>query len=183
MSSLQGHLLVASPRLPDENFYHTVVLMIQHTGEGAFGVVLNRPSGVTVGEVWQKVSETPCDSEVPVNVGGPVEGPLIAVHTEPTCSENEVLPGVYVATQKDFLDSVVTQKGRPFRVFSGYAGWAGGQLEGELKMGGWLTMPATSDLIFGREEDLWRAVTRAIGQDVLRGVFKDRKLPDDPSVN
>ena len=62
MRSLQGHLLVASPQLPDANFYRTVVLIIHHDKEGAFGIVLNRPLGSTVGEIWDTLDELPVDS-------------------------------------------------------------------------------------------------------------------------
>jgi putative transcriptional regulator len=183
MDSLRAHLLLASPRLPDPNFFRTVVLMIQHDDEGAFGVVLNRPSDFTIGEIWEKVGEAPCDSLDPLNLGGPVEGPLMAVHAEAECSESEILPGVYLATQKDYLNKLVHQKSRPFRIFSGYAGWGVGQLENEMEAGGWLTTPATFDYIFGNDEDLWKTVAAHIGNDILFHKRQAKHVPDDPRLN
>jgi putative transcriptional regulator len=184
MKSLHAHLLVAAPQLPDPNFYRTVVLMIQHDEDGAFGVVLNRPSDITIGEIWEQVAHKPCDSLDPINLGGPVEGPLMAIHTQESYSENEILPGVFLAMQKEYLNKIVQQKDRPFRLFSGYAGWAGGQLENELEVGGWLTTPATYDYIFRHPDDLWKQVASDIGNDILFSTQKHKRpLPDDPSLN
>ena len=140
MSHLQGQFLVASPHLGDGNFYRSVVLMIKHDDEGAFGLILNRPTGNTVREVWRMVTEEELDCDQPIYLGGPVQGPLVCLHRIKSCAEAEVLPGVYFAAHKDELHKIVSQTAKPFRLFTGYAGWAGGQLEGELQVGGWLTL-------------------------------------------
>ena len=72
MNSLRGQFLIASPHLPDSNFYRSVVLMIQHDDEGAFGVILNRPTENTVSEIWEMITDEPCESLQPINLGGPV---------------------------------------------------------------------------------------------------------------
>ncbi len=183
MDSLKAQLLVAIPQLPDTNFYRTVVLMIQHDEKGAFGVVLNRPTDMTIGEIWDRVMDQPCENEELVNLGGPVEGPLLAVHTDPECSEGEVMPGVYVATDRDLLSQLIKQLDCSMRVFSGYSGWGGGQLEGELEAGGWLTLPARREYIFHDDADLWKTVVAEIGTDVLRNALHIEDVPDDPSLN
>jgi putative transcriptional regulator len=183
MRSLSGHLLVASPRLPDENFYHSVVLIIHHDEQGAIGVILNRPTESTVHEVWEAFSDEPCDSDQPINVGGPVSGPLMAIHTKESCSENEILPGVYFATHRDRLNQIVREPDLPFRIFSDYSGWAAGQLEGELKAGGWMVMPATFDYIFGDAATMWRKAAQEIGEQITTPLLNDVPTPDDPSCN
>jgi len=184
MKSLQAHLLVASPHLPDPNFYRTVVLMVQHNEQGALGLVLNRPSPNTLKEVWQQVSDQPCEHEQFVHVGGPLQGPLMAVHTEPSCSEDEIQPGVFFATQSDNLHHIVGQKEHPFRIFSGYSGWAGGQLEAELEVGGWLVTPAKYKYVFPPPgEDIWKQIIGDIGDGILRSSLGIEEPPDDPSVN
>ena len=149
MQNLKGHLLVASPHLADPNFVKTVVLLIHHSEEGAFGVVLNRPADNTIKELWEQVGETPCESDRRVNVGGPVAGPLMAVHTDKQLGEMEILPGLYFAAQRDHLEELLRSTDRLFRIFVGHSGWGGGQLESELKEGAWLTTPATVDQVFG----------------------------------
>jgi len=91
VESLQGHLLIASPHLADPNFARTVVLMVQHSDQGALGVVLNRPTSKTVKELWKEVGDAPCHTEAPVCLGGPVSGPLMAVHTNQFFAEIDMV--------------------------------------------------------------------------------------------
>jgi len=107
----------------------------------------------------------------------------MAVHTLLALADAEILPGVYFAAEKDKLQSLVARADEPFRVFVGHAGWGGGQLEGELEQGAWLTMPATADDIFYNDTDLWEKVTKNIGKSVLQSMLNIKEVPDDPSVN
>jgi putative transcriptional regulator len=183
MKSLQGHFLIASPHLGDSNFYKGVVLMIKHDEEGAFGLMLNRPTDNTVGEVWKFVNEEEIDCLEPIFFGGPVRGPLVALHRLKVAAEAEVLPGIYFSADKDKLQMLVQQTSKPYRFFTGYAGWAGGQLESELKAGGWLTSKSQKKLIFKAADDLWEQVTRTIGETILNKVVKVKHVPADPSLN
>jgi putative transcriptional regulator len=183
MANLQGRFLVASPHLSDPNFYKSVVLMIKHDDDGAFGLILNRPTTNTVGEIWRAVIEQDLECEQPIYLGGPVSGPLVCLHRMKSCAEAEVLRGVYFSAHKVQLLKVVSQTAKPFRLFSGYAGWAGGQLEGELHVGGWLSSRATKDLIFQDSETLWDQVVRTIGDEILGPAIKTRHVPENPSLN
>lgn len=183
MDSLQAHFLVASPHLPDPNFFRTVVLIIQHDEDGAFGVVMNRPTRNTISDIWEMVADEPCDCQQPIHLGGPVAGPLIAIHGEPSCSENQILPGIHLATNKDYLHQIVSSCKCPFRIFSGYSGWAAGQLENELALGGWLTTEATADDIFCDAEDMWKQIAQRIGLDILPASLRSRRRLGDPSLN
>lgn len=183
MKSLQGHFLVASPHLVDPNFLRSVVLVIQHDEQGAFGVVLNRPTNNTIAELWGLISQTPCDNASPVHVGGPVAGPLIAVHGDAALSEMEIVPGVHFASAKESIVQLVTQSQCDVRLFVGYSGWGAGQLDSELQAGGWLTERATREDVFSDYEDLWNRVARRIGLHVLEPTFKHVQVPNDPSMN
>ena len=79
-NSLAGHFLVASRYLRDPNFAQSVVLMIHHDQQGAMGVVINRPADKTIREVWEIIGNDPCDRDDLIYIGGPVPGPLVAVH-------------------------------------------------------------------------------------------------------
>ncbi len=184
MPSLQGHLLVASPHLEDPNFARSVVLIVQHEAEGALGVVLNRPSGKTVADVWSDLTGNECDSDEPIYVGGPLQGPLMAVHTLDESGELQIVPGLWFATKADHINRVVEGSQTPYRLFSGYSGWGGGQLDGEMKAGGWRTTDATASYIFTEDNDaLWQTVVRHVGTDILRADQNIRQWPDDPSLN
>ncbi len=183
MNSLEGFLLIASPRLPDPNFCRTVVLIIQHDHQGAFGLILNRPTDNTVEEIWEMIGEQPCDNHQPINLGGPVGGPLLALHNDLEVSEREILPGVHFATHKDHLNHLVADEMHQFRIFTGYSGWGAGQLEGELKVGGWMKLPANADYIFSDAEDMWKRAAQAVGEKVTRPLIAKSGLPASPTFN
>lgn len=181
--SLAGHFLVASRYLRDLNFAKSVVLMIRHDDDGALGVVINRPADKTVREVWETIGFDPCDRDELVYIGGPVPGPLIAVHTLEAFSEREVISGVHVAMHRDAIDLIVRKQGQRLRLFSGHSGWGQGQLEGELEAGGWLTTEATKDEIFAEADSVWKSVTERIGLEIMAPDLDEKLVPPDPSLN
>jgi putative transcriptional regulator len=181
VESLRGHLLVAAPGLLDPNFARSVVLVGEHGGNGAIGVVLNRPSEVTVEEAVPTLSEL-VGGESVVHVGGPVQQQAVVVLGEFDQPERA---GVLVFGSIGFLpgepdpDVELGEIGRA-RVFAGYAGWGPGQLEGELEEQAWFVEPAAAEDVFtDAPDDLWSAVLRRKG-----GAFKlIATMPVDPSVN
>lgn len=181
--SLAGRFLVASPQLADPNFLRSVVLLIHHNEQGAFGVVLNRMTDSTIKELWKEVSQTPCPIDRHINMGGPVSGPLIALHTDPALSEIEILPGLHFAAQREHLEQLVGRGEEKLRLFVGHSGWGEGQLEREMAEGSWLTAPATADDVFSVEGDLWKRVAQGIGQSILVESLKLKEIPPDPSMN
>src|SRR5580704_6665976 len=140
--SLAGRLLVAAPALQDPNFIRTVVLVGVHNDEGAMGVVLNRPSDVTVGEAVPSLEEAAGGLET-VFVGGPVQRTsivLLAEFDEPDAAGLLVVGRIgFPATdaEPDALAGTVARA----RVFAGYAGWGAGQLDAELDGGDWIEHP------------------------------------------
>lgn len=99
-------------------------------------------------------------------------------------AETEIVPGLWFATQRDYINAVVETSNTPFRLFTGYSGWGGGQLENEMEVGGWLTLPASADFVFAENDDaLWQLVVRHVGHDILKADRNIRELPDDPSLN
>ena len=95
MRSLKGHLLIASPSLLSSFFTRTVILMLDHTEEGAAGVVLNRPTEATLAEIAETVFSEADDWEKPLHLGGPVSGPLMILHELEALSDHEVIPGFH----------------------------------------------------------------------------------------
>lgn len=183
MKSLQGQLLIAAPDLMDPNFFQKVVLLIQHNSEGAFGIVLNGPTARTIREVWEEVGGSPAECDDPVNLGGPVQGPLMAIHTQEYLADAELLPGVFFSMEKTKLEQLVSEDVQPFRVFAGCAGWAKGQLEAELEEGAWLTLPAKADYVFFMGDDLWAAVMEQLGGKNLLDVLQVRHVPENIEWN
>lgn len=183
MDSLSGMFLAASPRLADPNFARAVILIVQHGEEGALGIVLNRPSSHRVEEVWRQVGGGECAIDQPLGIGGPVPGPLVAVHGDAELSEREILPGVHFASQRTALERLVEHPSVPVRLFSGYSGWGAGQLEAELREGAWLTAPATAELVFFEGDDLWKDVVSSISSEILHARGDIKHVPPEPWHN
>ena len=183
MESLQGHFLIAATELQDPNFRQTVVLLVQHNDEGALGLVLNRPSDITVKQVWEKVGDSPCVTDHTLLVGGPCQGPLMSVHTKFGLGDQEVMPGVYFSTQSDSIEKLVARDDEAMRFFVGFAGWSPGQLESELETGSWRTMEATAEQIFAAPSDLWIMLTRHAISSTLISTLRIKHVPSDPSLN
>jgi putative transcriptional regulator len=129
------------------------------------------------------LGSAPCHSQQPVYLGGPVPGPLIALHTNSLLGETEALPGVYFAAKKQRLDSLVLTEEPSYKIFIGHSGWGAGQLETEMSQGDWRTVPATAELVFSTADDLWETVLRQIGHTLLKSILRLDDLPPDPSVN
>jgi putative transcriptional regulator len=166
-----GTLLAAFPDMLDPNFMHSVVLMCQHDAQGAHGVVVNRRTELTAGELFPD-HPTLGGSAFPVHLGGPVEqNSLQFVHVVP-----ERIPGglsidgrLWLGGELDALGQYLADEpGRApsaVRLFLGYSGWTRGQLEGELGTGSWLPAPPSLEAVFGEGgESVWRRVVRSIGE-------------------
>ncbi len=183
MTSLQAHLLIGSPELA-EPFTRSVVLLIRHSEDGALGLILNRRTDALLKEGWAKVSDVPCHRGDSIFLGGPCEGPLVALHSNEFLMEIEVLPGLYFCAGKEKLESLAAQQdGPPAKFFAGYAGWSAGQLEAEIARGSWSVMPASAEHVFQFEDDLWIRSRRHVADAAWRNTLKIKQTPQDPSLN
>jgi putative transcriptional regulator len=181
--SLRGCFLVAGCQLRDPNFFKTAVLMIEHGSDGAMGLVINRPSSITVSNALAGQIDLPTVDDL-VYVGGPVEpAALIILHGESDDAisdpdEPAVVPGLYVASSADVFERIVSSLGgqdvpMKYRVFSGCAGWGPGQLEGELARGDWFVVPASAALVF--HDDPY-----AVWDTLLTEVYRSKRLLSIP---
>lgn len=183
MNSLQGYLLLASPDLRDPNFFHTVVLMVRHDDDGALGLVLNRPLNVRLQQVWKDMgSAVPVRNDV-IHLGGPCEGPLMALHDDPTLGETEVIPGIQFCTNRDLLEQLAADNARQARFFAGFSGWGAGQLEKEMDEGSWLTLPVTAEHVYDSESDLWGKLMRELTGRQILSTLNIRHVPPDLRMN
>jgi putative transcriptional regulator len=179
--SLAGQLLLASPSLLDPNFARTVVLVGLHSEDGAMGVVLNRPSAVTVGEAVPQLEDTVGALE-PVYVGGPVQASSIVVLAEfldPSPAGLLVLGRIGFPAPEAGIEELADATARR-RVFAGHAGWGQGQLDAEIAEEDWIVHPAQPQDVFSEApQELWSTIlTRKGGRYALIA-----RMPEDPSVN
>lgn len=171
--SLRGKLLIAAPSLFDF-FRRTVILMVEHTEEGALGVVLNRASETTVGEAVPALAEL-AGAEEPVRIGGPVETESVVILGEfedPDSSPKLVVGDLGVVDPDD--EAALNR----VRIYAGHSGWGPGQLESELDRDAWLVEPASPEDPF-HQGDIWSAaLQRRGGEYALLAT-----MPEDPSLN
>ncbi len=158
-------LLVATPQLVDPNFADTVVLLLDVDEAGALGVVLNRPTPVSVAEVLSAWSEVVAQPDV-LFQGGPVstEGALavgwLRDHDDVPVGFREV-SGVLGVVDLDTPVELIDGSLSGMRIFAGYAGWGTAQLHGEIDEGSWYVVPAQPPDVFREDpSDLWRDVMR-----------------------
>ncbi len=179
MTSLQGKLLVSSPALVDPNFRKTVVLVAHHDENGAIGLVLSRPSELPAAAAVPILEGMPGATD-PVFVGGPVQPEAFMVLAEFDDVEQAAAPilgrvGFMPADAEPDELAIVR-----LRLFAGYSGWDGGQLEAELAEDSWLVVDAIADDAFADDPDeLWRTVLHRQG-----GRFSLlENMPFDPGLN
>lgn len=171
--SVAGQLLIASPSMSDF-FHRTVVVVVEHSEEGAFGLVLNRPSETTVGEASPELAEL-IGAQHLLFVGGPVQPNAVTAigeHADPADASKLIVGSVGMVELDDppELSRV--------RVFVGYAGWSAGQLDAELEQEAWITGEIHPDDPFA-DGDLWSAVLHRKGGEYSLLA----RMPPDPSVN
>jgi len=184
MTSLKGHLLVATPQLVAPIFTRSVILMLEHSGEGAAGVVLNRPTEATVAAIAEQVFDEPSDWQKAILLGGPVPGPVLVLHGVEELADQTILPGVFTTAEASKVRELVRRKAEPALTVANYAGWSGGQLEGEMESGSWVTLPARPALVFWEgTDDLWELVMKEYNGRRLTDMLGIRGLPDDPRAN
>ncbi len=183
MTSVAGRLLVALPTMQDPNFTRTVVYVIEHSADGALGVVLNRPSSVDFDDAlpqWQDLLAQPA---VPF-VGGPVQPDAVlalarVVRVEASDGWQPLLGRVGTVDVARRPDDVRPEV-EALRVFAGYAGWGSGQLDAELSVPGWYVVDAeVEDFLTADPAGLWRAVLRRQGGDLAAAA----NYPQDPNAN
>lgn len=164
---LAGSFLAAVPNLQDPNFFRSVVLIFQHDAEGAAGLVLNRQLPISLADVAREAMQLEGEFDQALFWGGPVEGPLMALHDSLALAEMQVLPGVFFSMQRQNIQALLERKNAVCRIFTGYSGWGNQQLEDEMQTGGWLALSATADLVFGEPDLLWRQVCEQIGTGII----------------
>ncbi len=164
-------LLLSMPQMADPNFAQTVVLLCDYTGEGAFGLVVNRQMDAPA---WTLVKTEPpvrVDPDLRLWIGGPVDPQrtwvLMSEAQGPDDEQREICPGVLLSVSKELtLDLLQAPPSTRARVVVGYAGWGPGQLDHEIAASAWLTMDVDPTLIFGVPPDqMWEAAIRRLGAD------------------
>jgi putative transcriptional regulator len=168
-----GKLLVASRGLADPNFERTVVLLVRHGESGSLGLVVNRPTGVPLSKLFTEESGLARQEGV-LFAGGPVDAGrflLLLRARRPPEGSQRVFADVYLGWSPEALRDA--REVSEFRVYSGYSGWAPGQLDAEIARGDWHLLPAEPSLVFEpRPELIWEQLVRRMETPVA--VLKEK---------
>lgn len=221
-TNLSGRLLIASPYLTDGNFMRSVVFMIRHDVEGAFGLTINRPTTRRFRDLVESVSgSSPPREDDYIYRGGPVDGPLLALHdlagvgepcgpfdptgellqpgqtsnhgakytvhdcpAEPWGSMSIELgnPPAWITGDDDHLRILLRRHDAKVRYVCDYSGWGPGQLDEELRVGGWLAGEADPEILFGDPEEAWERAVKQCGHDILTEIAPGVRF-GDPNLN
>ena len=197
-----GQLLVASSTVTDPMYANGVCLIVHDDEDRVIGVMLNRPIepnpealgtilGVTDSEQQQprfsvnatKTAESELDSPFPasrsLHFGGPLSGPIVALHQMPDYAEAETGDGIYVAAQKKHLVDLIRAQSEPCRLIVGHLGWNPAELDCEIAEGNWHIMPASVEDVFSSASDMWSCIIRRATDSSLA---KWIGLPDANSI-
>lgn len=182
--NLSGTVLVASPRLSHTPMAEAVVLVIQDSDEGVFGVRLNASATSQQASEFQEFTQLPSQRDA-LMIGGPLNGPVMALHQNEDLAEVELRDGVFVSCSQDALQmlveyeanasenhSLIPLDGSPlnYRIVLGVAGWQTRQIHAEIDAALWYPIECDADIIFEDSETMWFKALRRYGDDVAYDV-------------
>ncbi|HJN50280.1 MAG: YqgE/AlgH family protein [Pseudomonadales bacterium] len=160
----EGFLLIADEGMMDPRFKQSVLLMIKYDADGSMGIMINHPTRIPLASALPDVEELEKSRDT-LFIGGPVsQGSLLVLfegdEDPETDGVSRVFDNVYFTMRNDALAKVFNQKKPVFKIYTGFAGWSPGQLEGEIDRGDWHLGKAVSTLIFEKEPThIWPDLT------------------------
>ena len=168
--TFQPALLLSMPQLQDPNFSKTVVLLCDYVPEGAFGLVLNRPTDMPASSMVRIDPPLGDANNMPLCIGGPVEperGWVLTAEPPEDVEFRLIVGGLYLSSSATVLRQVLSTIPAPrARIIAGYAGWGPGQLDDELAQSAWLIADLDLDLVFDVSADvMWETAIRRLGAD------------------
>ena len=175
-TQLSGQFLIAMPNLADPNFFHTVTYMCEHSAAGAMGLIINRPTDLTLGELAEQLDIEISETEMmhtPIYQGGPVQTDRGFVLHQPLGEWDNSMPvtaDISLTMSQDILEAIGQGLGPDkYLIMLGYAGWGEGQLEEELLANAWLNGPADIETIFDTSvDDRWQAAASSLGIELTQ---------------
>lgn len=160
---LAGLVLVSTNQAKQSPLTGAVCLVLHHEKEGSMGLILNRELDHDLDSLWKVLKAPKGSSAGSVRFGGPFSGPILALHCDEQLAEALAGAGVYVAAHLDKLQQLASAPSAQVRFVIGQLQWSPGELEQEIAQGHWLPMPATPELVFAPEDEMWGRGMREAG--------------------
>jgi len=168
--SLAGYLMVASSGIQDPVFARSVCIIVEHTRERSVGIMLNRRLSIKTDGLWNELLEGEGVSVNPasyINFGGPLDGPLLAIHNDERLAEGGNNQGVFLSAQTETLKKLAMATPTQCRLFVGNIVWASRKLETEIVSGDWHVLPAIPELVFCDEQSMWQHAIHAVAEGII----------------
>lgn len=182
IQTYKGYYLLDSGKLRGSFFEKSVIFLCHHDTSGAFGFIVNRPAGTSLGKVV-KMDLPPSLGDADLYIGGPVQNDVLCyLHADPGLIQTNAVPGIEYGNSIEALLGVATgfSAGKELKVLAGYSGWAGGQLEKEIASGSWFVFKSSLDYIFDSPANrVWQSLLSEMGPE-YRLIAE---APENPSLN
>lgn len=172
---LNNQFLIAMPNLSDPSFSHTVTYLCQHNAEGALGIVINRSSGLNLGDIFEQMDITPSNEKIKqttVYAGGPVQQERgFVIHSSDDKHWDSTIAtssSISLTSSRDILEAIAADNGpNHYLIALGYAGWGSGQLEKEIISNAWLHSPCWENILYDMPiNQRWNAAANQLGIDI-----------------
>ncbi len=172
---LDNQFLIAMPSLADANFSHTVSYICQHNAEGALAIIINRPTGMVLSNIFEQMgidTSSQKIQQIPVFAGGPVQKERgFIIHEKDSTSWDasiSISDTTRLTSSRDILEAIAQNEGpSDFLIALGYAGWGAGQLEEEILSNAWLNTPCQQDILYHTPvKQRWSEAANQLGIDI-----------------
>jgi len=172
---LNNQFLIAMPTMMESNFSHTVSYLCQHNEEGALAIVINRPTGMNLGHIFEQMGIQCRDEQAqqsPIFAGGPVQQERgFIIHNKDTHHWETSIPiseTTCLTCSRDILEAIADGQGpEKYLIALGYAGWGEGQLEDEIIHNAWLNTPFEETILYQTPvAQRWNSAAKLLGVDI-----------------
>lgn len=177
-----GSFLIATSGLSDTTFEQSVVFILQNNELGTFGAILNRPVNPELASTWRQATGLNFDGRSVVN-GGPIGGPVLALHSHKSIAEVEISDGVCLSVDSQAFKTLAEGGDLPYRIVLGLAGWQPDQLADEMNRGLWYHLKVDPCHVFDDPGSMWSTFTRNYGFLSLQSMVDSRLIPENPFLN
>jgi putative transcriptional regulator len=177
-----GSFLVATSALQSTGFQRAVVFVLQNNEDGTFGAVINRPATNSMLANWSQQTGLEFARESIVQ-GGPLGGPVLAIHQDLPIAEVEISDGVCLSVDSKAIQKLSTQNDAQYRIVLGIAGWEKNQLNREMELGYWYHLIVDPMHVFDDHDLMWENFVREYGRQTLEKLLGSSGFPVDPSLN
>jgi putative transcriptional regulator len=184
--SLAGYLAIAATGNQDPVLGRSVCIIVEHSDERAVGIMLNRRLAIKTAGIWDELLKGEAQAVNPasyINFGGPLDGPLLAIHDHEQLAEGGNNQGVFLSAQSETLKKLALVAPEHCRLFIGNVVWPHSKLERDIVDGKTHVLPAVPELVFAEEQSMWQLAIQTVGNGIVASAPGITGLMQKPELN